>query len=221
MAKESLLQSSSDSTLTPQCRVNSHPHVQCYRRKSPSELKRDEQRAIARHQHIRQQGDTVRSNGFDTEAKQETASTADPEPALFYSPHRQVDTAALDENNAANDEDRQVGGCDQSPELCGIDLPGAIDPSAVTLPKNMEESRAILEEWENDREATLTYLESHGDDVFDSVVLSASRAGPVLKKTVLDYRYGHYALLDLTEDFVFVYDIVKGTVSDYFLVNVD
>ena len=51
----------------------------------------------------------------------------------------------------------------------------------------MEEIQAILEEWENDREATLTYLESHGDDVFDSVMLSASRTGPVLKKTVLDY----------------------------------
>ena len=73
-----------------------------------------------------------------------------------------------------------------------MDLPKATDPSAVTLPENMEESRAILEEWENDREATLTYLESQGDDVFDSVVLSASRTGPVLKKTVLDYRYGHY-----------------------------
>ena len=68
----------------------------------------------------------------------------------------------------------------------------------------MEESRTILEEWENDREATLTYLELQGDDVFDNVVLSASRTGPVLKKTVLDYRYGHYALLGLTEDFVFV-----------------
>ena len=84
---------------------------------------------------------------------------------LFYSPHRQVDTAALDEHNAAvaldehnaaKDEDRQVGECDQSPELCGIDLPEATDLSDVTLPENMEESRAILEEWENDREATLT-----------------------------------------------------------------
>ena len=159
------------------------------------------------------------SNGFDTEAKQETASTVEPEPALFYSPHRQVDTATLDEHNAAKDEDGQVGDCDQSSELCGIDLPEVTDPSALTLPENMEEIRAILEEWENDREVTLTYLESHGDDVFDIVVLSATRTGPVLKKSVLDYRYGHYALLGLTEDFV--YDIVKGTVSDYFLVNVD
>ena len=39
--------------------------------------------------------------------------------------------------------------------------------------------------------------------MFDSVVLSASRTGPVLKKTVLDYRYGHYAFFGLTEDFVF------------------
>ena len=192
-----------------------------YRRISPSKLKRDQQRAIARHQHIRQQGDTVRSSGFDTEAKQETASTVDPEPALFNSPQHQVDTTALDENNAAKDEDRQVGDCYQSPELCGIDLPEATDPSAVTLPENMEESRAILEEWENDREATQTYLESHGDGVFDSVVLSASRTGPVLKKTVLDYRYGHCALLGLTEDFVFVYELIKGTVGDYFLVDVD
>ena len=83
----------------------------------------------------------------------------------------------------------------------------------------MEENRAIFEEWENDREATLTFLESHGDDVFDSVVLSASRTGPVLKKTVLDYRYGHYALLGLTEDFV--YDLKKKTVSDYFHINVN
>ena len=64
----------------------------------------------------------------------------------------------------------------------------------------------ILEEWETNREASLTHLESHGDDVYDSVVLSANRTGPVLKKTVLDYRYGHYALLGLTEDFAFVYD---------------
>ena len=83
----------------------------------------------------------------------------------------------------------------------------------------MEESRAILEEWENDRETTLTYLESQGDDVLDRVVLSASRTGPVLKKIVLHYRYGHYALLGLTVDFVFVYDLIKGTVSDYFLVD--
>ena len=152
-----------------------------YRRKSPSELKRDQQRAIARQQHTRQHCDAVRSSGFDINDKQETASTTDPEPALFYSPHHQVDTAALDEYNAAKDEDGQVGDCDQSPGLCGIDLPEATDPSAVTLPKNIEESRAILEEWENDREATLTYLLSHGDDVFDSVVLSASGTGPVLK----------------------------------------
>ena len=57
--------------------------------------------------------------------------------------------------------------------------------------------------------------------MFDSIVLSASRTGPVLKKTVLDYRYCSYSLLGLTEDFVFVYDLIKGTVSDYFQVNVD
>ena len=109
---------------------------------------------------------------------------------MFYSPHRQVDTAALDEYNTAKDEDRQVGDCDQSPELCGRNLPETRDPSAVILPENTEESRAILEEWKNDREATLTYLESHGDGVFDSVVLSASRTGPVVK-TVLEYRNAH------------------------------
>ena len=117
-----------------------------YRRKSPSELKRDQQRAIVRQQHTRQHGDTVRSRGFETNNKQETASTVDPEPVLFSSPHRQVDTAALDEYNATKNEDRQVGDCDQSPELCGIDLPEATDPSAVTLPENMEGNCAILEE---------------------------------------------------------------------------
>ena len=219
VAKESLLQSSSDSTLTPPCWVNSHPHVQsAIEKKSPSALKRDHQRATARQQHTRQHGDTVRSSGSDTNDKQETASMADTEPVLFFSPHHQVDTAALHEHNAAKDEDRQVGDYDQSPELCRIDLPEATDPSAVTLPETMEESRDNLEEWENDRQATLTYLESQGDDVFDSVVLSASRTGPVLEKTVLDYRYGHNALLGLTEDFVFVDDLIQGTVSDYFLI---
>ena len=49
----------------------------------------------------------------------------------------------------------------------------------------MGESRAILEEWENDREATRKSHgddvfdgESHGDDVFDGVV-STNRNGPV------------------------------------------
>ena len=37
-----------------------------------------------------------------------------------------------------------------------------------------------------------------------------------MKKTVLDYGYGHYALLGLTEDFVFVYELKNETVSDYF-----
>ena len=77
---------------------------------------------------------------------------------LFYSLHCHVDTTALDEYSVAKDEDRQVGDCDHSPELCGIDLPEATVPSAVTLPENMEENHAILEERENNREATLIYL---------------------------------------------------------------
>ena len=97
----------------------------------------------------------------------------------------------------------------------------ATDPSAVTQPENTEEIQAILVEWENDREATLTHLESHGRDVFDSLVLSASRTGPMLKKTVLEYRYGHNALLGLTELFVFANDLKTETVSDEFLINVD
>ena len=129
--------------------------VSC-RRKSPSELKRDQQCAIARQQHTRQHSDTVRSSGFETNDKQETASVVDIEPLLFYSPNHQVVTAALDEYNTAKDEDRQVGDCDHSPELCGIDLPEARDPSPVALPKNMNPS--ILEKWENDREATHTHL---------------------------------------------------------------
>ena len=48
-------------------------------------------------------------------------------------------------------------------------------------------------------------------------MLSAGKAGPVLKKTMLDYRYGHYTLLGLTKDFVFVFDLKKEAVSDYFL----
>ena len=67
----------------------------------------------------------------------------------------------------------------------------------------------------------LTHLDSHGRDVFYSVVFSVSRAGPVLKTTVLDYRYGHYTLLGLTKDFVFVYDISTKSVSEYHLINVD
>ena len=85
----------------------------------------------------------------------------------------------------------------------------------------MEESQTIREEWENNREVTLTRLESHGDGVFDSFVLSASRTGPLLKKTVMDYRYGHCALLGLTEDFVFVHDLNTETISEYHLINVD
>ena len=43
----------------------------------------------------------------------------------------------------------------------------------------------------------------------------------MLKKTMLDYRYGHYALFGLAEDFVSVYDLRTETVSVYFLINVD
>ena len=57
--------------------------------------------------------------------------------------------------------------------------------------------------------------------MFDSVVLSASRTGPVLKKTVLDYRYGHYALLGLAKDVVFVYDLKTESVSEDLLIHVD
>ena len=58
-------------------------------------------------------------------------------------------------------------------------------------------------------------------DVFDSVVSSANRTGPMLKKTVLGYRYGHYVFLGLTELFVFPCDLKTDTVSDEFLINVD
>ena len=52
-------------------------------------------------------------------------------------------------------------------------------------------------------------------------MLSAGRTGPVLKRTVLGYRYGHYILLGLTEDIVFGHDLKKKTVSDYFPIHVD
>ena len=81
-----------------------------------------------------------------------------------------------------------VGDCNQNPELRGIDLPGTTDPSAVTLPNNTQESNASVGEWETDREETPTYLESYGCDVFDDMELSFSRAGPVLRRTMLDYR---------------------------------
>ena len=41
----------------------------------------------------------------------------------------------------------------------------------------------------------------------------------MLKKTVLDYRDDHYAMLGLTEDFV--YGLKKETVSDYLPINVN
>ena len=105
-----------------------------YKRKWPSELKRDQQCAIARQQYAWLHGETARSSGFDTYSKQKTASIVDPEPVLFYCSHHQVDATALYEYNSA---DRHIGDCDQSPELCGIDLPEAIDPSAGTLPEHM------------------------------------------------------------------------------------
>ena len=41
----------------------------------------------------------------------------------------------------------------------------------------------------------------------------------MLKKTVLDYRYGHYTLFGLTPDFVFDFFKKRETVSDYFLIS--
>ena len=56
----------------------------------------------------------------------------------------------------------------------------------------VEKSRVFLEEWENDREATMTYLESHGEDVFDSVMLSVSWSRPVLlQRLPWIYSPGH------------------------------
>ena len=42
----------------------------------------------------------------------------------------------------------------------------------------------------------------------------------MLKKTVPNYRYGHYVLLGLTEDFVFVYDLKTETISEYHVINI-
>ena len=197
--------------------------VSC-RSKSPSEMKCDRQRTIARQPHAQQKGDTAGSNRSDANDKKETANMADPKSVPFISPPCKVNTIASDEDNATeseNDDDRQFSDCDQNLELCGTDLSEASDPSVVTLPDNTEESQAILEEWERGRVATLViFLESLGSDVFNRVLLSASRTGPVLKKTVLDHRYGHYALLGLTEDFVFEYSLHTETVSEYFLVKI-
>ena len=146
---------------------------------------------------------------------------SDPEQMLFYSPQQQVGISNPDEHNSTKDEDRQVYDCDENPEVCGINLPGASYHSVVTQPESVEKSLAILEERENDREATLTHLESHGDDVFDSVVLSAIGTGPVLRTTVLVYRHGHCVLFGLTEDCVLGYDLKTETVSEYQLFNVD
>ena len=42
-----------------------------------------------------------------------------------------------------------------------------------------------------------------------------------MKKAVLDYRYGHSALFDQTEDLVLAHDLQTVTVNEYLLINVD
>ena len=84
-----------------------------------------------------------------------------------------------------------------------------------TLPLSpTEESQAIREEWENDRGDTDW---SHTVVMCLTVWCCLPVGRGLLKRTVLDHRYGHYALLGLTEDFVFVYDLKTETVSDYYL----
>ena len=194
-----------------------HEPVSCvtrYRKKSPSELRRDAQRAKARQQQLAaeqasEQNAVTQNNLSPNDADLETSPIG-----LFVSTPSQCHSHPPDASYMSVElEDKERNGSvdNGDPEETSIETQKQSCDVTETVVVQEED---VQQCWDDQSDGVKFYLSTLGPEHVSTVTSSAAR--PVVKKIVRDQRYGKYSLYATTDGAVFEYDLNKCCVTDWF-----
>ena len=181
-----------------------------YRKKSPSEVRRDAHRAQTFYE------DTRKRNTEHTKTDQMCE--------VFHSPARSLtddeDGRHADMGDSLTDEESQGSECCSCNADCSqgqtVDTRRTdLDTNSfhdTTLPETSEEEAALIRAAWEDRPVR-PYLKSLDASARNVIVSAARSSKPVVNKVVLDYRYRNHLLVAETKEAVFVYDEARDKVT--------
>ena len=188
-----------------------------YRKKSPSELRRDAHRAMTRQQQLLAQGQSVKPSK-DISSTQITDTNF----ALFQSPATQPNPPFTIDDDSSDDsekvEEEYVIAKEHEPDKEQRDSFSETthemfsDVPSGTVEEGNDQIRQF---WEEQRGTIGYYLSTLEEEERNAVVASAENH--TVQKVVCDHRYGKYSLYALTTGSVFEYDLKTGVVKDWFL----
>lgn len=175
-----------------------------YRRKSPSELRRDTQRAATRQHQVKGQSHDVNINSDSITSVEQNAESGVVD-NVFETPPSQT-AQRPDYNNTDN--------YTQEPPDSAMDQDPDTDKTLCDTSDTDSENDEFLQYWEDRRDTVTHYLSSLKPKEREAVLECA--VTPVVRKVVLDHRYGHHCLYALTDRMVFQYGLREGVVDNWF-----
>ena len=187
-----------------------------YRKKSPSEVRRDVHRAQTFYENTRKRNTEQSVQQQNTETDQMCE--------LLHSPARSLtddeDRRHADMGDSLTDEESQGSECRSCSADCSqgqtVDT-RLTDPDMnsfhdTTLPETSEEEAALIRAAWEDRPVR-PYLNSLDASARNAIVAATRSSKPVVNKVVLGYRYMNHSLVAETKEAVFVYDEARDKVT--------
>jgi len=204
-----------------------------YRRKSPSELRRDQQRAIAARERQQLQHVTLPDTRVTTNTTQgtvgllavSTSDTSDPVDTVdtfdvsgLYPPDRPEPSplsTVRDDVPRRDDSDTSITS-DTDRRFVDVDVvatDSGVDGACASVSIGDGEVERIVSEWEE--RDVLKRLSELGKDECEKVVASVRSNGPVFCQVVNDHRGNSNSLVACTNDFIFIYDLETDRLVHY------
>ena len=173
--------------------------VTCYRKKSPSELRRDAKGAKARQQEQASKQDSEQQNSLSSSNDGLEASNT----GLFVSPPSQYQAHPQDASHRSEElEDREQNTNVDNSDHREDDM--AAQEQFCDAAETMAILKDIQQFWDDQSDGMKYYLSTLTPEHASTVVSSAAR--PVVKKIVMDQRCGKSLFYAMTDGTIFEYN---------------
>ena len=187
-----------------------------YRKKSPSELRRDAHRAMTRQQQLLAQGQSVKPSKDDISSTQvtDTNFASFESPATQPNPPFTIDDDSSDDSEKVQEEyviaKENEPDKEQNDSFSETTHEMFCDVHSGTVEEEKDQIRQFCEE---QRGTIGYYLSTLEEEERNAVVASAENH--TVQKVVCDHRYGKYSLFAMTTGILFEYDLKTGVVKDW------
>ena len=184
-------------------------YVTRYRKKSPSEVRRDAKRAKPRQQEQASKRDSEQQTSLSSNNDGLEASNT----GRSVSPPSQYHAHPLDANRRSEElEDGEQNGSVDNSDHREDDM--AAQEQFCDVAETMAVSKDVQQFWDDQSDGVKYYLSTLAPEHVSTVVSSAAR--PVAKKIGMAQRCGKNSFYAMTDGAIFEYDRDKCSVTDWF-----